>query len=244
MATEKTTDQLSDLIRDNLWCHLREQRPITLYNTYQGVPVTYAADVAMVHPDYVGLITHPLQTAAIKLERQTFIQGKGLPNLIRANPVSIDYTNRVVMVENLRVPHVIGADLYHSWITPTEPISVELDSDLGGSLGGSLTSLAALDDNLIHVVVQVPDEVPFSRQDEIHLSFKFPDSGDVIQVAGVVYSLTGLADQDTRRLEVEGRAALQDEVAILAYIARREDALISELESIYMQLRKGKGLEV
>jgi hypothetical protein len=240
---DKPTNQLSNSILDDLWCHLREQRPVTLYNTYQGVPVTYAAEVAMVHPDYVGLIAHPLQTAAIKLERQTFIQSKGLPDLVRANPVSIDYTNRVVMVENLKVPHVVGADLYHSWITPAEPIAVELDSDLGGSLSGSLMSLAALDDNLIHVVTQVPDEVPFSRQDEIHLSFKCPDTGDVIQVAGLVYSLTGQADQDTRRLEVEGRAALPDEVTLLAYIAQREDALISKLESIYMQLRKGKGLD-
>jgi hypothetical protein len=240
----QTRNQLSDSILDNLWCHLREQRPVTLYNTYQGVPVTYTADVAMVHPDYVGLITHPLQTACIKLERQTFIQSKGFSDLVRATPVSIDYTNRVVMVENLKVPHVINADLYHSWITPPQEISVALDSEMGGSANGNMMKMASLDENLFHIVVQVPDDAPFDRQDEIHLSFKLPESGDVVQVAGLVYSLTGLSEDGDRRLEVEGRAALQDEVALLAYIARREDALTSELEAIYMQLRKGKGLEV
>lgn len=243
MEINDTTNQLSDTILDNLWSHLREQRPVTLYNSYQGVPVTYAAEVAMVHPDYVGLITHPLQTACIKLERQTFIQSKGLPDLIRATPVSIDYTNRVVMVENMRVPHVINTDLYHSWITPTEDITVELEAELGGSMSGTMLKLASLEDNLFHVVVQVPDEVPFDRQDEIHLSFILPESGDVAQMAGLVYSLTRMTEQGDRRLEVEGRAALQDEVALLAYIARREDTLISELEAIYMQLRKGRGLE-
>lgn len=243
METTLPTEQLSDSILDNLWCHLREQRPVTLYNNYQGVPVTYDAEVAMVSKEYVGFIAHPLQAAAIKLERQTFIQSKGIPDLIRANPVSIDYTNRVVMVENLKVPHVTGVDLYHSWITPVQAVSVELDSDLGGTLDGDLMTLAALDDNLFHVVVQVPDEVPFDRQDEIRLSFRLPESGDVVQVAGVVYSLTSGQGEGSRRLEVEGRAALQDEIAILAYLAKREDALISELGAIYLRLRKGKGLE-
>jgi hypothetical protein len=139
---------------------------------------------------------------------------------------------------------VINADLYHSWITPPQEISVALDSEMGGSANGNMMKMASLDENLFHIVVQVPDDAPFDRQDEIHLSFKLPESGDVVQVAGLVYSLTGLSEDGDRRLEVEGRAALQDEVALLAYIARREDALTSELEAIYMQLRKGKGLEV
>lgn len=243
METTLPTEQLTDSIMDNLWCHLREQRPVTLYNNYQGVPITYDAEVAMVSTDYVGLIAHPLQTAAIKLERQTFIQSKGFPDLIRANPVSIDYTNRVVMVGKLQKPHVIGVDLNHSWITPNQLVDVELDSDLGGTLDGVLMTLAALEDNLLHVVVEVPAEVPFNRQDEIRLAFRIPDGGELVQLAGLVYSLTGSQGEDSRRLEVEGRAVLQDEIAILAYLAKREDVLISELEAIYMQLRKGRGLE-
>ncbi|QRN83114.1 hypothetical protein JR338_12035 [Chloroflexota bacterium] len=243
METTIQTEQHSDSILDNLWCHLREQRPVTLYNNYKGVPVTYDAEVAMVSTEYVGFIAHPLQIAAIKLERQTYIQIKGIPDPIRANPISIDYTNRVVMVEKLKRPHVIHYDLNHSWITPDQPVTVELDSDMGGTLDGTLATLAALEDNLLHVIVDVPAEVPFNRQDEIRLTFKLPEGGDLVQVAGVVYSLTGSQGEESRRLEVEGRAALQDEIAILAYLAKQEDALISELEAIYMQLRKGRGLE-
>lgn len=243
METTIPTEQLPASILDNLWRHLQEQRPVTLYNNYKGVPVTYSAEVAMVSMAYIGLIAHPLQTAAIKLERQTFIQCNEIPDLIRANPVSIDYTNRVVMAENLKFPHVINTDLYHSWVTPTQPVSVELDSDLGGTLDGALAKLAALDNNLLHAVVEVPAEVPFDRQDEIRLAFKLPESGELVQMAGVVYSLTGTQGDESRRLEVEGRAALQDEIAILAYLAKQEDTLISELEAIYMQLRKGRGLE-
>ena len=136
METTLPTEQFSDSILDNLWCHLREQRPVTLYNLYQGVPIAYDAEVAMVSTEFVGFIAHSLQTAAIKLERQTFIQSKGIPDLIRAAPISLDYTNRVVMVGNLMIPHVIGMDPYHSWISPVQTVSVELDSDLGGDIGG------------------------------------------------------------------------------------------------------------
>ncbi|MBG0771935.1 MAG: hypothetical protein H0S82_09505, partial [Anaerolineaceae bacterium] len=222
METTIPTEQLSDSIMNNLWRHLQEQRPVTLYNNYKGVPITYDAEVAMVSTAYIGFIAHPLQTAAIKLARQTFIQCNEIPDLILANPVSLDYTNRVVMVENLEFPETIKTDLYHSWITPTQPVNVELDSDLGGALDGALASLAALDDNLLHAVVEVPAEVPFDRQDEIRLSFKLPESGELVQLAGVVYSLSGVQGDNPRRLEVEGRAALQDEIAILAYLAKQE----------------------
>ena len=55
-----------------------------------------------------------------------------------------------------------------------------------------------------------------------------------------MHSLTRIRNRHEKRLEVDGRAVMTDEVTILAYIARREDQIIAGLDKAYKKLRKGK----
>ena len=240
MTMEPKAEWTQDAIMRELRRQLQEQRPITLYNTYKGVPITFEAEIAMVHPNYVGVIAHPYQTVCIKQERRTYLQCKGIPELVRAHPVSIDITNHVVLLDQLKFPHSISNDLYNSWVKPEKKVRVDLDSDLGARLEGDLLSLAVLSENIVRVIVAVPEDFPYVRQDAIELTFKLPADGNLVQVGGVVYSLTGLRNTPDRRLEVEGRAEMQDEIALLAYIASREDQIMKALDKDYRKLRHGK----
>ncbi len=222
--------------------HLTEQRPVTLYNTFQGVPVKTEADVAMVHDDFLGLIVHPYQAVCIKDARYTFIESKSLPEMIRAYPVSIDYTNLVVMLKELKVPHSITVDLYHSWVAPEKAIDVEISSGNGASLRGEMLGIAVLDDNRVRVVMAVPEDFPHSRRDALWLAFNLEPKGDPISVQGEVHSLVKIRNKPQKRLEVDGRAVMTDEITILAYIARREDQIMTALDKAYKKLRKGKGI--
>ncbi len=230
----------TEAILDVLRRHLNEQRPVTLFNTYQGLPIVYEAEVAMVHPEVVGLIAHPYQTACIKQEHVTYIQSREIPWLVQAQPVSIDYTNHVVMVDKLRISQSITTDLYRSLVSPAETVRVEMDSDVGGAQEGTLVSLAALEENTVRLVVEVSVYVPFDRQDEVHLTFKLPDTRELVQIGGVVTALNDLHDQELKRLTVEGQASMQDEISVLAYIARQEDAVMNRLDQAYKALRRGK----
>jgi hypothetical protein len=241
MVKGKTVEWNTEGILENLRDHLKEQRSITLYNTYRGVPITYKAEVAMVHPaGYVGLIVHPYQAVCIKHERRTYLESKTISELVRAYPVSIDYTNQVVLLKRLKIPRKISVDLDNSWVSPEEPVKVEMDLDLGVELTGKLLELAVLAENVTRVVVEVSEDVPYAREDEIELTFKLPKSGELVQVQGVVYSLTKVRNQEKKRLEVDGKAAMQDEISLLAYIARREDEIIGALDKEYQKLRKVK----
>ncbi|MFN2302982.1 MAG: hypothetical protein ACK2TV_04545, partial [Anaerolineales bacterium] len=106
--------------------HLQEQRPVTLYNTFHGVPITYEAEVAMIHTDFVGLVVHPYQAVCIQRERRTYLQSTILPNMVRAYPVSIDYTNNVVLLKQLQSPKSISVDLFNSWVTPEKTVKIEI----------------------------------------------------------------------------------------------------------------------
>ena len=240
------TDQLdwtTGEIMKVLLGHLREDRPVLLYNTYKGVPVVYEAEVAMVHTEYVGLMVHPFQTVCIRSERRTFLESKSVPGLIQAYPVSINYTNNVVLLKNLQITQALSADLLISRVRPEEPVMAEMDSDLGIALTGTLSELAVLAGNEVWAAVEVPDDVPYVPQDEIELVFKLPESGERVQVWGVVASLEKIPKKETQMLEVRGKAGMHDEISLLAYIARHEDVIMGSLEREYKRLRKGKKLE-
>lgn len=119
----------------------------------------------------------------------------------------------------------------------------EMDSDLGIALTGTLSELAVLAGNEVWAAVEVPDDVPYVPQDEIELVFKLPESGERVQVWGVVASLEKIPKKETQMLEVRGKAGMHDEISLLAYIARHEDVIMGSLEREYKRLRKGKKLE-
>lgn len=220
--------------------HLNQQRPVTLYNTYQGIPVRKEAEVAMVHKNFVGLIVHPYQTVCIKEARYTFIESKSFPEMIRAYPVSIDYSNQVVLLKDLKVAKSISVDLIHAWVTPEQPVDVEIQSKNGDKTTAGMLGIAVLEDNRVRVVMAVHKDDLFLRGDKVYLVFKLDPEGDPLSVQGKVHSLVKIRNRDEKRLEVDGRAVMTDEVTILAYIARRQDQIMKTLDKVYKKLRKGK----
>ncbi len=230
-----------EMILNHLRGHLNDQRPVTLYNTYRGVPITYEADVAMIHPNNtIGLIVHPYQTVCIKHERRTYIESKSLPGLIRAFPAAIDYTNQVVVLKQLEFPKSISTDLYHSWVTPEKDVEVEISFDENGDFMGKLLELAGLEKNEIRIGIAVSEDISSQRGDAVELAFRLKGEEDLLQVQGVIHSLTKIRNQNRKRMEVSGTASMGDEISILAYVAKREDRILAALDKAYKKLRKGK----
>jgi len=233
---EITGEMITERLRENL----NQQRPVSLYNSFHGVPITNEAQVAMIHPDFIGMIVHPYQAVCIKLERRTYFGTKSLPTLIRAYPVSIDYTNNVVMLKDLAVPKSISRDLQNSWVSPDRDINVDISAEKRGDLTAPLLEIAVLPGNKVHMVLSVPRRTRFTRHDDVGLVFRLEPGGNLLQVHGQVHSLTKIRNQDGKRMEVAGKAMMGDEISILTYIARREDEIIGELDAAYQKLRKRK----
>lgn len=230
-----------EIILNRLRGHLNEQKPVTLYNTYKGVPITYEADVAMIHPDNtIGLIVHPYQAVCIKHERRTYIESKSLPELVRAYPMTIDYTNQVVVLKQLEFPKSVSTDLYHSWVAPEKEVIIEIRSGEQDELTGRLLEIAVLEENEIRIATAVSENISLQRGDAVEMAFHLKGQEGLIQVQGAVQSLTKIRSQDQKRLEVAGTAAMGDEISILAYVAKREDQIMSALDKAYKKLRKGK----
>lgn len=238
MGKPETNGLSSETILARLRRHLTEQRPVRLYNTYQGVPITKEAEVAMVHDDFVGLIVHPYQAVCIKNERRTFLESSLIEDLVRAYPVSIDYTNHVVILKQLKIPKNIYLDLHNPWVAPHKRIDVEIQSESDDNLTGTLIEIAVLKENRVRVLVEVPEDVPFSRHHKLTLAFQLDSRGSKVTVKGKARSLAKIRNQQNKKLDLEGQASMEDEITILAYIARREDQIMAALDKAYQKLRK------
>ncbi len=240
MGNQVSVGMPPDQIRVHLRKHLNEQRPVTLYNTYRGLPIINEADVAMVHPNSIGLIVHPYQTVCIKRESQTHLESSLIPGLVRAYPVSIDYTNTVVLLEQFTIPRTIPIDLNNSRIIPEKPVTIEISVESKEALTADLLEIAVLDNNIIHMVMDVPDDFSYAYLDDVALIFRLEADADLIQVQGVVNSFITSPNAGLMRMEVQGKAAMGDEISILAYIATREDQILCDLDNVYQRLRRGK----
>lgn len=240
MGKLKIEEMTTEKILANLRRHLQEQRPLTLYNTYKGIPITYEAEVAMVAPNFVGLIVHPYQTVCIREERRTYLKGKLLPEMLRAYPVSIDYVNHIVLLKEFQIPKSISTDLYNSWVSPVKSIKLEVSSETQEDLNVAMMEIAVLEENRVRVAFEVPEDIPYDRMDDVSLTFRFEVGGDLILIPGFVNSLTKIRNKELKRMEVEGQATMRDEITILAYIAKREDEIMNQLDKAYKKLRKGK----
>ena len=233
-------DTTKEKILDNLRQHLQDQRPLTLFNTFQGIPITYEAEVAMVDPNFVGLIVHPYQTVCIKEERRTYLKGKLIPELLRAYPVSIDHVNNIVLLKDFQIPKSISTDLDNSWVSPLKTIKIEVSSETQEDLIVEMMEIAVLEENCVRVAFGVAEDTPYERLDDVALTFRFEHGGDLIFIPGFVNSLTKIRRKNRKRMEVEGQVTMRDEITILAYIAKREDEIMTQLDKAYKKLRKGK----
>jgi len=233
-------EMTEEIILEQLHLHLNQGRPVILHNTFQGVPIVNEATVAMIHPEYIGVVVHPYQTVCIREERRTYLESKLLPGLIRAYPVSIDYTNQVVVLKRLQIPKSITPDLAHSWVAPEKPIMVTITSAEQSEMTVDLAEIAVLEENQIRIGLFLPEDNPFARQDEVVLSFLLASSDRPVVVKGVVHSLAKMRNRHQRRMEVAGRASMEDEISLLAFVGKREDQILRSLDKSYKKLRKAK----
>lgn len=237
MSQQVSNKVSEDMILPSFRKHLIKQSHIMLHNTFLGVPISYEAEVALVNPGFIGLIVHPYQAVCIKTEAHTFIRSSMISTLISACPISIDYTHCVVMLNGFRIPKHIDNDLYHSWISPDKPVDVEIQFHNRSCLSAKLIQIAVLDDNCIRAVLVLSKDTPISPFDALKLTFQLDKNQAPVQVEGDLISSVKINDEDSRRLDIAGRATMEDEITILAYIAQREDQIMGQLDKAYRNLR-------
>lgn len=85
-----------------------DEKPVTLNNTYRGIPVHHRGVIRMVNQDYLALDIHPEQCVCLQKQKATVITGKHLKFPLKAQLVNLDqkycnavFSNPIPMVEKM-----------------------------------------------------------------------------------------------------------------------------------------------
>jgi len=127
------------------------------------------------------------------------------------------------------------------WVAPDQPVTVEVSKESQADRQAQMLEIAVLDQNRVRLLLDVFEDSYYQVQDWVALIFRLEEGGDLIQVQGMVKNI--VEDQSTpnqTHLEVEGKAAIGDEISILVYLSRREDQIMEKLDRSFKKLRNQK----
>jgi hypothetical protein len=106
-----------------------DEKPVTLNNTYRGIPVHHRGVIRMVNQDYLALDIHPEQYVCLQKQKSTVITGKHLKFPVKAQLVNLDmkYCNAV-----FSSPLPL-AEKIEKWTTPCLTPEEDITCDVGMS---------------------------------------------------------------------------------------------------------------
>jgi hypothetical protein len=78
----------------------KNQSEIKLLNIYRGLPISYAANISSIDDSEIHVTSNRFQIASLYHQRETYIQAKNLPFIIRSQVMSLNLANDDAVLSN------------------------------------------------------------------------------------------------------------------------------------------------
>lgn len=91
------TQNMIDLIR-NL---AASGEDVYLFNVYKGIPLSFPAKIVEIGESTLRVLTDIYQTLCMYIEKRTYIQSQGLPEVLQAEVIQLDTQERLAVLANL-----------------------------------------------------------------------------------------------------------------------------------------------
>ncbi|MBN2147299.1 MAG: PilZ domain-containing protein [Anaerolineales bacterium] len=211
---------------------LNEKLSVMLYNTYRGFPITYPASVLAISDWYVAMKVHELQAVSMVLEGKTYIQSDLLPEIVRANVVSVDVLeNQAVVTEFVGVGRSIGQRAY-TRVHPDEPIDAEI-YDGSRRIGGKLADISSKGVGVFTFAAYIYGDLAFEDGKDVLIDFRLPNMEKIVRFRGVVTSVVHPEGTFLQRLGLRIYPDPEIEALLQEYISVRQEETRREMQLIY-----------
>lgn len=218
---------------------LKQQTPLTLLNTYRGFPISHEATVKAISDGYVALLVHEYQAVSMALEGKTHIQSDLLPEVVRANVVSVDVvTKQVVVTEFVEVERSVGQRAY-TRVHPNEPIDAEL-YDGQRRIGGKLADISTKGVGIFTFAAYIYGDLTFDQGKEVFIDFRPPEMDKIMRFKGLVTSVVHPEGTFLQRLGLQIFPDEEMEAVLQEYIEKRQEETLRELHLIYESMCREK----
>jgi len=215
---------------------MSEKKPVILYNTYRGVPMSYDADLLSVEQGIVSTRVHKHQAVSMATEGRTHLHSSILPEVIRANVVEVDFRQRqAILSEFTGVGNMVGKRS-EVRVQPGDPIEAQI-SDGRRIIRGRIVDISG-NGICIFTFSTSLYALSFRLDREIYVDFKPPGFDTAVRFAGVI---TNISEQEGSYLHRIGVKIFPNpEILPLLedYIARQQQVILREVELTYHSMSR------
>jgi hypothetical protein len=215
---------------------------INLINVYKGVPIAYPAIISQVSQDSIMVKTEPFQIVCLHRERETFIQSKYFPTVIKARVVKVDFAKTFAELSEFEVVKGNIGSRRQVRVVPANPIAGVVQREgMDATFNGELADIS-LDGLGIYLSCKDYSSTIFSIDTRISIMLRLPIEGVLPPSTGETlpeYTPLQVRFDDVRaRLDVPQQ--LEETPAIWGVDVTRRRELSSEfmVEGVIVNIRE------
>jgi hypothetical protein len=238
------TDEIFDVLRRIS----QAGEKVRLINVYKGYPIAYPAQILSIGIDAVTFKVHPYQALCLWMENQTFIQHDRLPEIVRAQAVTVDLEAEITALSNFEYVSGAPGKRQDERVQLRKPIEVYL------TLRGQKfrTELRDLSSGGLAVVLDAAyyDPDKFNQDEPLQLMFQLPEAEQGatrdVTLNGSIRSVT--RDQVNRyRLGIQIHPSGEHELPVSRFVDLRQAEVLQEIDMLHesiLSLRLGETEDV
>jgi hypothetical protein len=211
-----------------------EQKPVTMYNTYRGLPFNYAADILAVEQGNVATRVHQNQALSMAMEGRTHLQANNLPQVIRANVVEVDFRKKqAILNEFSGVGDTVGKRT-NVRVQPSESLEAVI-YDGRRLIRGRIADLSA-NGMCIFTFSAYMYMLSFGVDREVNVEFKPPSADAIVRTSGVITNISDQQGSYLHRLGLKIFPSPEIEPLLEQYITNQQQAILQEMERTYYSM--------
>ncbi len=213
-----------------------DQKTVTLYNFYNGMPLSEDATVLGYADGLLRLKTSLAKAAFLKNEPFTFLKHPLLPDTLKADIVSAMPNRAEVVLTNLRFIDKSPVDRENIRVMPDEPMDVTIECADGTEVYGTIHSLAV---NSIAVKLKDPaaaDRCFSGSETHVMLAFDLKEQQQKkahVRISAVLFS----REQDQAVFAIYPNHFFKQKIE--GYIALQQSRLITIMQKMVLNFYQG-----
>jgi hypothetical protein len=210
---------------------ISEQKLMTLYNTYRGLPFSYDADILAVKKGSVVTRVHQDQAVSMALEGRTHLYSSALPEVIRANVVGVDFKKKVATLnEFIGVGDAVGKRT-RVRVQPDESLDAEIYDGRRRIRG----RIADISDSGMCIFSFAADMYGLSLRLgwEVNVDFTPPSMDTIVRFMGVITNINYHDGSYLHRLGLKIFPNPEIKPLLEEYIIKQQQVIMHEMELTY-----------
>ncbi len=210
---------------------ISENKPLTLYNTYRSLPLSYDGDIIALEQGSMVTRVHQHQAVSMALEGKTYLYNSTLPEVIRANVINVDFRKKqATLNEFTGVGNAVGKRTSVR-VQPDESLEAEI-YDGRRRIRGHIMDISS-GGICIFTFAHDMYGLSFRLGWEVSVDFTPPNMDTMVHFLGVITNINYHNGLYLHRLGLKIYPSPEIKPLIEEYVGNQQKVILNEIELKY-----------